>query len=182
MNDDNIRECIQHAHVAIRYPDGGALVLSGVNTARDLDRLRQLGIHTVVSVLPMTEMQLLPASVRHYIFAADDHPAFPISKWFERTYAVILAALRRNETVLVHCRAGVSRSVTIVIAFLLRTFADRLDGLYVRPYIPFSRGTWTDSILAFLRTRRWCVQPNSGFMEQLYAYESRVVRNTCGCG
>ena len=55
---------------------------------------------------------------------------------------------------LVHCVAGVSRSPTIVIAYLMR-----------------SRGISLREAYDVVRTRRSIVNPNFGFMKQLIAFE-----------
>lgn len=52
---------------------------------------------------------------------AQDHEDYEIYKFFNQTYEFIEQA-RRNTNVLVHCMAGVSRSVTIVTAYLLKKF------------------------------------------------------------
>ncbi len=57
--------------------------------------------------------------------------------------------------VLVHCQAGVSRSASVVIAFLL--FSRRFSSL--------------SSALAFVRKTHPRVAPNDGFLSQLKAYE-----------
>lgn len=55
--------------------------------------------------------------------------------------------------VLVHCRMGISRSASVVLAYLLK---------HHRHLCP----TLRDSI-TFLRTRRFCINPNRGFRAQL---------------
>lgn len=52
---------------------------------------------------------------------AQDHEDYEIYKFFNQTYEFIEQA-RKNTNVLVHCMAGVSRSVTIVTAYLLKKF------------------------------------------------------------
>lgn len=60
----------------------------------------------------------------------------------------------KETNVLVHCFAGVSRSATAVIAYLMKT------------------NGWTfDKSLSFCRTRRKVTNPNPGFMRQLLMYE-----------
>lgn len=50
----------------------------------------------------------------------DDSPYANIAYYFERTIDKIDEMLRRGNKVLVHCVAGVSRSTTIIIAFLMK--------------------------------------------------------------
>jgi atypical dual specificity phosphatase len=63
--------------------------------------------------------------------------------------------------VLVHCFAGMSRSATIVIAYLLAT-------------TPMTVGEATE----FVRSKRSVIRPNYGFIEQLEQYEKRCLAST----
>ncbi|PWN24259.1 hypothetical protein BCV69DRAFT_280149 [Microstroma glucosiphilum] len=57
-------------------------------------------------------------------------------------------------TVLVHCQAGCSRSVALVVAYIMAT-----------------RKCSRDAALSMVRARRAQAEPNSGFMEQLSLFE-----------
>lgn len=59
--------------------------------------------------------------------------------------------------ILVHCMAGVSRSSTICIAYIMATQKIRMEQAY-----------------EFVKSRRRCVSPNFHFMEQLLTFESCV--------
>jgi dual specificity phosphatase 12 len=58
-------------------------------------------------------------------------------------------------TVLVHCHAGISRSVALVAAYLMNT-----------------RGVTRDEAIALIQSRRKQADPNPGFRHQLELYES----------
>lgn len=64
---------------------------------------------------------------------------------------------RQVTNVFVHCYAGVSRSVTIVVAYLMRFWG---WGLKVA--------------IAFVQAKRIVAKPNDGFMEQLRKYEEKL--------
>lgn len=56
-----------------------------------------------------------------------------------------------------HCHAGVSRSATVMIAYLM------------------TKNQWSyEESLTFLKSKRKWVKPNPGFVEQLKAYERRL--------
>ncbi len=62
-----------------------------------------------------------------------------------------------NAAVLVHCGAGVSRSATLVVAYLMRRF------------------TWpAERARAHCLARRSLVNPNQGFWRQLCAFEAEL--------
>jgi len=65
-------------------------------------------------------------------------------------------------TTIVHCQAGISRSATICMAYLMR-----------------KRGYNLDEAFEYLKKCRECIGPNFGFLGQLKLYEQRQV-NTNG--
>jgi len=67
-----------------------------------------------------------------------------------RAYPYITNALKSGGTVLVHCAAGMSRSVSAVIFYLMRTY-----------FIPYEQA------LALCKSRRPISQPNRGYERQL---------------
>ena len=64
------------------------------------------------------------------------------------------ACLRAGGKVLVHCNDGMSRSGSLVIAYIMQTYG-----------IDFK------AALNHVQQRRFCVQPNDGFEQQLREYE-----------
>jgi len=61
---------------------------------------------------------------------------------------------RKNGTVFVHCAAGISRSTTVVLAYLL-----------LRSY-----SKTPEEGLQFIRKQRSFVAPNSGFWQQIQVF------------
>ena len=59
-----------------------------------------------------------------------------------------------GKVVLVHCKYGISRSVSFIIAYLIKYFAYNVK-----------------SAIRFLKTKRNQINPNEGFLTQLYNYE-----------
>eukprot|EP01117_Protostelium_nocturnum_P018229 TRINITY_DN7590_c0_g1_i1.p1 TRINITY_DN7590_c0_g1~~TRINITY_DN7590_c0_g1_i1.p1 ORF type:complete len:269 (+),score=91.83 TRINITY_DN7590_c0_g1_i1:132-938(+) len=62
-----------------------------------------------------------------------------------------------NEIVIVHCAAGVSRSATVVLAYLMKNERMTLKDAY-----------------SFLKEKRSVIAPNSGFLAQLMEYEKQL--------
>ena len=68
------------------------------------------GVHIVH---PLTD-------VPHYLYIpGDDHEKYDLSVHFEKSIQFIRNILKETN-ILVHCMAGVSRSVTLVIAYLIK--------------------------------------------------------------
>ena len=96
-----------------------------------------------------------------------DAPGSDISAFFDDAVAFIHQARQREgSNVLVHCFRGVSRSATIVLAFLFRhevPLMPRKDGTHDQTTTELTKG----EILDYLRERRPSVAPNTGFWRQL---------------
>ncbi len=58
---------------------------------------------------------------RHKSFKLKDNNIEPIGEYFQIAFDFIKAAVDAKEAVLVHCLKGMSRSATIVIAYIMMT-------------------------------------------------------------
>jgi dual specificity phosphatase 12 len=83
-----------------------------------------------------------------------DVPETNILQTFEASNQFLHTAITSGGAALVHCNAGVSRSATIVLAYLMAHHNMSLAAAH-----------------ALLKQCRPAIQPNPGFMEQLRAYE-----------
>ena len=79
-----------------------------------------------------------------------DDPGTDISEHFGECGGFIEKGVQAGGRVLVHCFAGVSRSATVVVAYLIT-----------------HRGMTYDQAIAVVREKRPKVNPNVGFLEQL---------------
>merc|ERR1712131_451259 len=75
---------------------------------------------------------------------------------FEATTKVISSAVNKSERVLVHCHKGVSRSSSIVLAYLISK-----SGL----------GMTMSEASRLVKSSRQVAKPNLGFIKQLYRWE-----------
>ena len=79
-------------------------------------------------------------------------------------YFFLPETLRKsNGKVLVHCQAGISRSATICIAYLMFAKELKLDEAY-----------------DFLKAKRSLISPNLNFMRQLSEFETELIHNRRG--
>lgn len=88
--------------------------------------------------------------------AVADSDGADIAQFFERTSAFIAEGIATGYSVLVHCQQGVSRSASLILAYLIRSQAMTLKGAYMH-----------------LRQRRPTVKPNANFLRQLIEWEKR---------
>jgi protein-tyrosine phosphatase len=94
-------------------------------------------------------------------FYLPDHPDYNITQYFNDSYDFIHKHLKKGENVLVHCRMGISRSSTLVINYMLRE-------LYSMRKIEYPDYCILNSVLEYTRSKRPVVNPNQGFLDQLY--------------
>ncbi|XP_054153561.1 dual specificity protein phosphatase 22-like [Oppia nitens] len=90
----------------------------------------------------------------YYHINAKDCKTTQLLDRFEETYQLIADTHGMDRGVLVHCRAGISRSATLVTAFLMKRYR-----------LPYSEA------IRVVRSKRPSVNPNAGFVTQLQLYE-----------
>nr|CDJ86052.1 Dual specificity phosphatase domain containing protein [Haemonchus contortus] len=134
------------------------LLLGNYETASDakvLERNKARYIINVTSNLPNT-FEDNPAY--HYLrISVDDNSSHNLSQYFPEAIAFIDAAARSGDACLVHCLAGISRSVTICLAYLMAKNKWSLEDAY-------------DLVLR----RNASIAPNFHFMGQLTEYERQL--------
>jgi len=89
----------------------------------------------------------------------NDTPNQNIIIHFEELFNIIEKILIQNKKILIHCEAGISRSSTIVIAYLMKT-----------------KKMGYEKSLEFVREKRPIVDPNLGFIVQLMDYEKKIFK------
>lgn len=128
------------------------IYLGSENAAGDLNYLRQLNIDRVIIAAKLTKPQF-EKELDYLVFHdLDDDPFADIRRYFAPALKFVLK--RKSTNVLVHCVSGISRSVSIVIAYLIKEKAM----------------TYAEAF-AFVREKRSVAHPNTGFQRQLKEYE-----------
>jgi hypothetical protein len=100
-------------------------------------------------------------NINRLIINIDDNDVTNISSYFETCNAFITGALEHKGKILINCLMGMSRSPTIVIAYLIKTF--KLTPMQA---------------LDEIRKTRLIVDPNCRFMAQLDAYYTTLFVNS----
>ncbi|NXC39301.1 DS13B phosphatase, partial [Penelope pileata] len=149
-------------HVDEVWPN---LYVGDLYVARDKAQLSQMGIsHVVNAAAGRFHIDTGPKfykdlPVDYYGIEAEDNPNFDLSIYFYPVARYIRAALDSPRgKVLVHCAMGISRSATLVLAFLMICEDMSL----------------ADAIQAVRSHRGIC--PNSGFLAQLRELDLRLGR------
>lgn len=116
--------------------------------------LERLGITSIVNV--SRNIPNFFENTFHYkSIPVDDTYTADIGKWFEEAAKFIDSVKNSKGRVLVHCQAGISRSATICLAYLISRYRLRLDEAY-----------------EYVKKRRSIISPNFNFMGQLLNWES----------
>ncbi|RZF40444.1 hypothetical protein LSTR_LSTR013906 [Laodelphax striatellus] len=93
------------------------LFLGSAHDAQDADCLRRLGVGRVLNV--SCQAPLRPTLTTKHL-PADDSGHQNLKQYFEEAFQFIDEARKSGTSVLVHCQAGISRSPTMVIAYVMR--------------------------------------------------------------
>lgn len=134
---------------------GNGLLVASQDVANDAALLEQLGVTHVLNVSGFSSNKF-PGF--HYLdVTVLDTPEELLNQHFPNCFIFIEEGLKKG-CVLVHCNAGISRSVSIVTAYLM------------------TRNKWTfDHAMQVVRAARPSAKPNEGFVRQLQAYERCIV-------
>ena len=132
------------------------LYLGNMYAASNINKLKDIGIKKILTV--MTEFgYTYPKNIFiHKIIEIDDIYDSNIIKYFKECINFI----EGKEKVLVHCAAGVSRSSTIVIAYIMwKNKKNLIDAIN------------------FVKSKRPEIFPNSGFIDQLQIFDNLLQEN-----
>ncbi|XP_036375154.1 dual specificity protein phosphatase 22-B-like [Megalops cyprinoides] len=129
------------------------LYLGNFKDARDRE---QLARHNITHILSIHDSAApLLQEMTYLCIPAADLPTQNLTQYFKESIVFMHESRLKGESCLVHCLAGVSRSVTLVVAYLMT-----VTGL-----------GWQDA-LAAVRAARPCAGPNVGFLRQLEDFEN----------
>ena len=140
--------------------------VSNWDTSNNIDILKMYNIKAVLTIetRPKPEKILNYYTYNNidfgYIYLPDIYYA-NISEYFDSTFQFIENHTSRGENVLVHCWAGISRSVTIILNYVLKKYYLKYKHWGIDPEIMIN------NTILNLRHGRPIINPNSGFLEQL---------------
>ncbi|XP_054718228.1 dual specificity protein phosphatase 19-like [Uloborus diversus] len=131
------------------------LLLGSQDVAKDLARLRKLGITHILNVATGVP-NCFPAEMSYKRLNIRDHPSMDIKHHFEDCFRFIDSG-RKQGWVFVHCNAGVSRAATICIGYLMSRQGMRFKDAITK-----------------VKDARPIICPNEGFIRQLKEYEEEL--------
>ncbi len=135
----------------------GVLLVGDESAGSNLSQLKKLNVGGII-----VAKKSAPCNKEHYYkhnltvlhIPVDDHEKenigmfFPLARWF------IKSMKHHNKATLIHCKAGKSRSVSLVVSYVMRYY-----NLSAR------------AAINYVKKFRQCASINEGFKQQLYHYE-----------
>lgn len=128
----------------------------GSQDAVNLENVQQFKITDVLSIgiqTPDTNINFGDGSnstIRKHYVDCLDLPETSLKPMIKRAFEIMNDVFVENGTILIHCNAGVSRSASICIAYLI-----------------LEKNMSFDAAFALVKSKRECIQPNPGFLQQL---------------
>lgn len=139
------------------------LYLGGHQSVNDPNELKSQGITHVLNMareLKLDAEELAKRNIKLMHISARDGKTYNMRNDFEKAFQFIDDALRTKGKIIINCARGISRSATIVIAYLMYRYNLRLSDAYL--------------LLLSLRPQ---IRPNSNFRRQLEMFEQELVYN-----
>ena len=129
----------------------------GAAAGRTDDMLKEKGVTLVINATngcPMSKK----CCVRQVKLKCEDAPGYNLKKHFEDVSGLIQEEKKNGGKVFVHCIGGISRSSSLVLAYLVR----------------YENMTLLDAH-TLVKSKRLFIRPNAGFWEQLVQYEKEIL-------
>lgn len=138
------------------------IIIGNGETICDLSYLKGAGVTHVLNTaeqhVSVSHANFVSQGIQYYGFHVDDLPHCNIARYFHRTTEYIDRAVTGGGLVVVNCYMGLSRSASVVIAYLM-----------TKHNMSFDRA------LDFVKKSR-TVRPNEGFVRQLKDLELNLKR------
>ena len=132
------------------------LFLGSIGSASNLKQLQNFKItHIVCCALGVKNF--FPDKFKYYNINILDSEKENIKIYFDESFNFIDKAIKKGGNVLVHCHAGVSRSSSILIAYIIKSQKINLE-----------------KALETIKAKREKASPNLGFLKQLKEYEKEL--------
>lgn len=133
------------------------LYLGCRKAASDKEALKAHSISRVLNVTSEESQYQHLEGFSYYQIAVEDTHEVDMLQHLPMAFAFIEEARLANEKVLVHCHAGMSRSVTVVISYLMKYYDHSLNSAY-----------------DYVRQKKSNISPNFSFLQQLIQFESSL--------
>lgn len=129
------------------------LFLGDINDANNNEFLTLNKITAIICVAEHAVIRNINPNIKIYHYDLSDDSSCNIVDYFNQIFKLI----EKEDVVLINCIAGISRSATVVLAYLMKYFGVSLKEAYTG-----------------LLSKRRIICPNKHFMECLLKYEHEI--------
>ncbi|XP_049867630.1 protein phosphatase Slingshot isoform X2 [Pectinophora gossypiella] len=121
--------------------------------ASNLEELQRNGVRHILNVTREID-NFFPGMFDYLNIRVYDDDKTDLLKHWDNTFKYINKARNEGSKVLVHCKMGISRSASVVIAYAMKAF------------------NWNfEKALKHVKMKRNCIKPNTNFISQLETYQ-----------
>ena len=134
--------------------------IGDMTSSCNINKLKEKNITHIISVLAGYKPQY-PNHFKYLVIDALDTTNTNLEETFIRTNEFINNSKKSNGTVLIHCMMGRSRSPTVAAAYIM-------DKQHIS----------CDEAINIIKTLKPNINPNSGFIEQLKQFQTKIVKKS----
>ena len=142
------------------------LFLGNAHDAKDRSSLEQNHIEAIINISSDIPCHYVQEEAWEYLqLHCEDSHREDLLPHFDKTFDFIhqrLTSAEKKKNVLLHCHAGISRSPTFVIGYLMKFHKKTFEQAY-----------------ALVKSRRSIINPNWNFLNQLTRYDQMLKKNSC---
>ena len=132
------------------------IYLGNIDAAFNKKKLKQIGIKKILTVMEAFGNHYNSNEFIHKSIDVEDNYQTNIIRYFKDCFLFI----EGKDKIFVHCAAGMSRSPTIVIAYIM--WKNKLS---------------LNKAIKFVKEKRPLISPNDNFMNQLKIFEELLIKN-----
>lgn len=142
------------------------LYISNWNKSNDIYELKKNNIKAIITIETHFKSNDIMDYYRnnnidYYYLYLNDLSTENIYDYFDDSYNFIKNHILKGNNVLIHCRAGVSRSATLVLNYIIKElYYSNSENIYSPEFI-------VNYALEIVRDKRPIINPNEGFIKQL---------------
>nr|XP_016996694.2 protein phosphatase Slingshot isoform X2 [Drosophila takahashii] len=124
--------------------------------ASNLEELQKNGVRHILNVTREID-NFFPGTFEYFNVRVYDDEKTNLLKYWDDTFRYISRAKAEGSKVLVHCKMGVSRSASVVIAYAMKAYQWEFQ-----------------QALEHVKKQRSCIKPNKNFLNQLETYSGML--------
>ena len=117
MNDDQTTSFRPGLYIVEVVP---GLFMGDLSTSQNFTILREKKIDVIINLCAKNEERVTCDEIQYIDFKLSDREDFEILGHFDHICSLIHEKIEQNQKVFVHCQKGISRSPTIMMAYMIR--------------------------------------------------------------